>query len=134
MNDTTSSSLDLIAQTKIKLTEELHKLEEQEAQLRQAQANDAFLDIINAINTFGTHFNVKQKSEITALVKEVTPPRKAPAKAKREAPIKYWLPHCGATWSGRGKLPKPFEAWIGTAAYTAWKAKHPDEKFPAFPG
>ncbi len=74
MNDTTSSSLDLIAQTKIKLTEELHKLEEQEAQLRQAQANDAFLDIINAINTFGTHFNVKQKSEITALVKEVTPP------------------------------------------------------------
>ncbi|AXI84531.1 histone-like nucleoid-structuring protein [Xylella taiwanensis] len=134
MNDTTNSSLDLIAQTKIKLTEELHKLEEQEAQLRQVQANDAFLEVISLINTFSTHFNSKQKSEIGALVKEVTPPRKAPTKTKREVPIKYWLPHCNATWSGRGKTPKAFEAWVGTAAYTAWKAKHPDEKFPAFPG
>ncbi|HHW4678777.1 MAG TPA: H-NS histone family protein [Xylella sp.] len=133
MNDTTTSSLDLIAQTKIKLTEELQRLEEQETLLRQGQANDAFLEVIHLLNTFNTHFNPKQKSEIAALVKEVTPPRKAPAKPKREVPIKYWLPHCNATWSGRGKIPKVFEAWLGTPAYNAWKAKHPDEKFPAFP-
>jgi len=43
---------------------------------------------------------------------------------------KYELPHTGETWSGRGRTPKAFAAWEGSASYKEWKAKNPDLKFP----
>ncbi|HLL17473.1 MAG TPA: H-NS family nucleoid-associated regulatory protein, partial [Rubrivivax sp.] len=56
------------------------------------------------------------------------------AKTGKEVAPKYWLPHSQETWTGRGRPPKAFTAWEGTAAYREWKAAHPQEKFPKFPG
>ena len=40
---------------------------------------------------------------------------KKAAPAKAEVQPKYWLPHSGETWSGRGRPPRAFTAWEGTA-------------------
>jgi len=127
------SSLDAIAEAKAKLAEELKKLEEQETQLREQQATDAFNQIVTLLQGFGTHFSSKQKNEISALIGSEKPKAKNTATTKEVAP-KYWLPHTGDTWTGRGRPPRAFAAWEGTAAYKEWKARHPDEKFPAYPG
>lgn len=128
-------NLDAIAEAKSKLAAELRKLEEQEAELRQHQATDAFTQVMKLLHDFGQHFSTKQKAEIAAVIGEGKP-RKAAATgdARREVAPKYWLPHSGETWTGRGRTPKAFAAWEGTAAYKEWKSKHPDQKFPAFPG
>lgn len=127
-------TLDSIATAKAKLEEELRKLEEQESQLRQQQAADAFAEVMSLLGQYGQHFSAKQKGEIVAAAGA-----NSPAKAKKEAGAKevapkYWLPHTQETWSGRGRPPRAFTAWEGTAAYKEWKARHPDEKFPKFPG
>lgn len=127
-------TLDSIATAKAKLEEELRKLEQQEAQLRQQQAADAFAEVMNLLGQYGPHFNAKQKGEIVSAVGASTLARvKKPASQQEVAP-KYWLPHTQETWTGRGRPPRAFTAWEGTAAYKEWKAKHPNEKFPKYPG
>ncbi|WP_449301647.1 H-NS histone family protein [Pseudoxanthomonas mexicana] len=127
-------TLDSIATAKAQLEKELRKLEEQEAQLRQQQAADAFAEVTSLLGQYGAHFSVKQKAEIAALVgSSESPKARKEASSKAVAP-KYWLPHTQETWSGRGRPPRSFTAWEGTAAYKEWKAKHPNEKFPKFPG
>ncbi len=132
----TKASLDSITSARAKLEEELRKLEEQEAQLHQEQFAQAFAEVADLLNQYGQHFNSKQKSEIAALLGTTKGPGR-PKKAlggKRGVAPKYWLPHSQETWSGRGRTPLAFKAWEGSPAYNEWKAKHPDEKFPAYPG
>ncbi len=129
-------TLDSLAAAKAKLEQELRQLEQQESDLRQQQATDAFADVMSLLSQYGQHFSSKQKAEIAGVVGASSPGRvKAPTTtAKREVAPKYWLPHSGETWTGRGRTPRAFVAWEGTAAYKDWKAKHPDEKFPKYPG
>ncbi|MBO9738585.1 H-NS histone family protein [Xanthomonas axonopodis pv. begoniae] len=130
-------TLDSIASAKAKLAEELKKLEQQEATLLEEEASSAFLQVSDLLNRFGQHFTAKQKADIAAQVgsSSLGPgrPKKTTANKKEVAP-KYWLPHTQETWSGRGRTPRAFAAYEGSAAYKEWKAKHPDEKFPKFPG
>jgi DNA-binding protein H-NS len=136
MTDKNALNLDAIAEAKAKLAEELRKLEAQEVQLRQQHATDGFAQVIALLHDFAPHFSSKQKAEISALIGEDKPKAKKAAStdARREVAPKYWLPHSHETWTGRGRTPKAFAAWEGTAAYNEWKSKHPNEKFPAFPG
>ncbi len=129
----TNSTLDSIATKKAQLTEELRKLEQQEDFLRKEQTSGAFAQVIGLLSSFGQDFSTKQKAEIAAQV--VSEPR-APKKegSKEELPPKYWLPHTQETWSGRGRPPRSFKIWEGSASHREWKAKHPDEKYPKFPG
>ncbi|CAD0312986.1 MULTISPECIES: H-NS histone family protein [Xanthomonas] len=130
----TTASLSALAAAKEKLAEEIRKLEEQEAQLRQQQSSETYSEIVKLLDQYSDHFSAKQKSEIAALIGAgVAKPKKAASTRKEVAP-KYWLPHNQETWSGRGRPPKAFTIWQGSASYKEWKAKHPDEKFPAFPG
>ncbi|WP_334180603.1 H-NS family nucleoid-associated regulatory protein [Pseudoxanthomonas sp.] len=127
-------TLDTIAAAKAKLEEELRKLEQQEAQLRQQQAADAFGEVISLLGQYGQHFSAKQKAEVVAAVGAGSQPRTKKELGTKEVAPKYWLPHTQETWAGRGRPPRAFTAWEGTAAYKEWKAKHPSEKFPKFPG
>lgn len=126
-------TLDSIVAAKAKLAEELRKLEQQEAQLRQQQATEAFSEVMSLLGQYGQHFSAKQKSDIAAAAGASSVRVKKEAGNKEVAP-KYWLPHTQETWSGRGRPPRSFTAWEGTAAYKEWKSRHPDEKFPKFPG
>jgi DNA-binding protein H-NS len=130
-------TLESITSAKAKIEEELRKLEEQEATLRQEQAASAVTEIIGLLSQYGEHFTPKQKAELAVAIGASSPGRgrkAAPAQAKKEVAPKYWLPHTHETWSGRGRPPRAFTAWEGTAAYKQWKASHPDEKFPKYPG
>ncbi|WP_031424073.1 H-NS histone family protein [Xanthomonas euvesicatoria] len=130
----TTASLSALAAAKEKLAAEIRKLEEQEAQLRQQQSSETYSEIIKLLDQYSGHFSAKQKSEIAALIGAgIAKPKKA-ASAKKEVAPKYWLPHNQETWSGRGRPPKAFTIWQGSASYKEWKAKHPDEKFPKYPG
>ncbi|KAB0530509.1 H-NS histone family protein [Xanthomonas cissicola] len=130
----TTASLSALAAAKEKLAEEIRKLEEQEAQLRQQQSSEAYSEIVKLLDQYAEHLSAKQKSEIAALLGlGIDKPKKA-ASTRKEVVPKYWLPHNQETWSGRGRPPKAFTIWQGSASYKEWKAKHPDEKFPAFPG
>ncbi|PPT93019.1 histone-like nucleoid-structuring protein [Xanthomonas arboricola pv. arracaciae] len=130
----TTASLSALAAAKEKLAEEIRKLEEQEAQLRQQQSSEAYSEIVKLLDQYTEHFSAKQKSEIAALIgADVAKPKKA-ASPRKEIVPKYWLPHNQETWSGRGRPPKAFTIWQGSVSYKEWKARHPDEKFPAFPG
>jgi DNA-binding protein H-NS len=127
-------TLDSIATAKAKLEEEIRKLEEQEAQLRQQQSADAFSEVMDLLAQYRELFSAKQKADIVNAVGASSTIRtKKIASAKEVAP-KYWLPHSGETWTGRGRPPRAFTAWEGTAAYKEWKTRHPNEKFPKFPG
>ncbi|WP_440222790.1 H-NS histone family protein [Dokdonella sp. MW10] len=129
------TTLDSLAAAKSKLAEELRKLEEQEAELRQQHSSQAFAEVIERINEYGGHFTAEQKAEIFAAVRPKASAKvSAPRKQKAQVAPKYWLPHNGETWSGRGRTPRAFAAWEGTAAYNQWKASHPNEKFPKYPG
>ncbi|MBB5876144.1 H-NS family nucleoid-associated regulatory protein [Xanthomonas sp. 3498] len=130
-------TLDSITSAKAKIEEELRKLEEQEAALRQEQAAAALREITSLLSQYGEHFTPKQKAELAVAIGASSPGRgrkAGPAQAKKEVAPKYWLPHTQETWSGRGRTPLAFKAWEGTAAYKQWKASHPDEKFPKYPG
>lgn len=127
-------TLDSIATAKAKLEEELRKLEEQEVQLRQQQSTDAYNEVISLLSQYGSVFTAKQKAEIVTAVGGSSPGRAKKSTASKEVAPKYWLPHSRETWTGRGRPPRAFTAWEGTAAYKEWKARHPNEKFPKFPG
>lgn len=130
----TKPTLDSIATAKAKLEEELRKLEEQEVQLRQQQSADAYSEIMSLLAQYGALFTPKQKAEIVTAVGASSPSRPKKTAVAREVAPKYWLPHTHETWTGRGRPPRAFTAWEGTAAYKEWKVKHPNEKFPKFPG
>lgn len=127
------TDLGSIAAAKAKLAEELRKLEQQEEELRQQQSSQAFEQVLGLLNEFGGHFSSKQKADIAGFFggESGTKKKRGP---RQEVQAKYWLPHSGETWSGRGRTPKAFEAWVGTVAYKEWKANHPNEKFPKCPG
>jgi len=130
-------TLDSIASAKAKLTEELRKLEEQEAKLIEDEASDAFLQISDLLTRYGQHLTTKQKADIASQVgssSNGSARQKRAFSEKKAVAQKYWLPHTQETWSGRGRTPRSFAAGQGTAAYKEWKSKHPDEKFPAYPG
>jgi DNA-binding protein H-NS len=127
-------TLDSIASAKAKLEEELRKLEEQEVQLRQQQSSDAFAEVMSLLAQYGALFTAKQKADIVTAVGSASPVRAKKAAPSKDISPKYWLPHSGETWTGRGRPPRAFAAWEGTAAYKEWKARHPNEKFPKFPG
>ncbi|PPT95022.1 histone-like nucleoid-structuring protein [Xanthomonas arboricola pv. arracaciae] len=130
-------SLDSIAAAKAKLAEEIKKLEEQEADLLQQESANAFQQVSDLLSRFGQHFTAKQKADLAAQLGASVGgsgrPKKATSTRKEVAP-KYWLPHTQETWSGRGRPPKAFTIWEGSASYKEWKAKHPSERFPKFPG
>lgn len=86
------------------------------------------------LTQYGALFTAKQKAEIVTAVGASNPAKPKKAVAGKEVAPKYWLPHTQETWTGRGRPPRAFTAWEGTAAYKEWKAKHPNEKFPKFPG
>ena len=130
----TKPTLDSIATAKAKLEEELRKLEEQEVQLRQQQSADAYSEVMSLLTQYGALFTAKQKAEIVTAVGASSPAKPRKAAVTKEVAPKYWLPHSGETWTGRGRPPRAFTAWEGTAAYKEWKARHPNEKFPKFPG
>jgi DNA-binding protein H-NS len=130
-------TLESIISAKAKIEEELRKLEEQEAALRQEQAASAVAEITSLLSQYIDYFTPKQKAELVVAIGASTPgrgPKAASTQAKKEVAPKYWLPHTHETWSGRGRPPRAFTAWQGTAAYNQWKASHPDEKFPKYPG
>jgi DNA-binding protein H-NS len=127
-------TLDSIATAKAKLTEELRNLEAQEAELHKQQAVNAFGQVISLVTQYGKHFSAKQKDEIVAVLGVNAAGRTRKEAGTKEVAPKYWLPHTQETWSGRGRPPRSFTAWEGTAAYKEWKSTHPNEKFPSFPG
>lgn len=130
-------TLESITSAKAKIEEELRKLEEQEAALRQEQAAAAVAEIVGLLSQYSEYFTPKQKAELAVAIGASSPgrgPKAASTQAKKEVAPKYWLPHTHETWSGRGRPPRAFTAWEGTAAYKQWKASHPNEKFPKYPG
>jgi DNA-binding protein H-NS len=128
------NSLASIAEAKAKLAEELRLLEEQEVELHKQEASNAFEQVTSLLRAFASHFDSKQRAEIAGYVVTGVKTKKASTGPKQEVAPKYWLPHSQETWSGRGRPPRAFSAWEGTQAYNAWKAKHPEEKFPKYPG
>lgn len=129
-----NTNLAAIAEAKAKLAEELRKLEAQEIELLSQQSSEAFEQITALLKGFAEQFNARQKAEIAGYVVTGAKVKKPATSSRQQVAPKYWLPHTGETWSGRGRPPRAFAAWVGTAAYNDWKKNHPDEKFPKFPG
>ncbi|MDV2451123.1 H-NS family nucleoid-associated regulatory protein [Xanthomonas hortorum] len=131
------TTLDSIVSAKARLSEELKKLEEEEAKLIEQEASNTFHQVSDLLSRFGQHFTAKQKADLAAQLGASVGgpgrPKKAAGTRKEVAP-KYWLPHNQETWTGRGRPPKSFTIWEGSASYKEWKAKHPNERFPKFPG
>ncbi len=126
-------TLDSVLSAKAKLEEELRNLHQQETELRRKAAEDAFSEVMRLLGQFCPQFTSKQKAEIVAAVGEKAPSKPKKSAAGEVAP-KYWLPHTGETWSGRGRPPRAFAAYEGSAAHKEWKAKNPNDKFPKYPG
>lgn len=126
-------TLDSVLSAKAKLEEELRNLQQQEIELRRKAAEDAFSEVMKLLGQFHSQFTAKQKGDIAAAVAEKTPAKSKKATSGEVTP-KYWLPHTGETWSGRGRMPRSFAAYEGSAAHKAWKAKNPNDRFPKFPG
>ncbi len=126
-----ATKLSSLAEAKAKLLEELRKLEEQEQAERANEAASAHASIISLLEQFSGFFSTKQRNDISGFLGGTSKP--AAAKSGRsEVKPKYQLPHTGETWTGRGRTPKSFAAWEGTAAYKEWKARHPELKFPLY--
>jgi len=107
--------------------------------LLRAATKEAFERALVLLTTSYADFSPEQQRRIRAVVDSAgsasPAPRAKPAKIPREAlPPRFWLPHSGATWSGRGRIPAAFLAWEGTVAHTEWKKTHPDQRFPSYPG
>jgi DNA-binding protein H-NS len=77
-------------------------------------------------------FTPAQQHKIRALLGVNHTP--APDPQAADAPPRYWLYFSGQTWSGHGPVPPAFLAWEGTVAHTEWKRRHPEERFPRYPG
>ncbi|MHC9010536.1 hypothetical protein ACYX79_02700 [Stenotrophomonas rhizophila] len=107
--------------------------------LLRAATKEAFERALLLLTSSYADFSPEQQRRIRAAVESAgsasPAPRAKPAKTPREAlPPRFWLPHSGATWSGRGRIPGAFLAWEGTVAHTEWKKTHPDQRFPSYPG
>ncbi len=110
-----------------------------ERALLKAATKEAFERVTLLLSASYADFSPEQQRRIRAAVgadaasATVKPVRAAKPVAKEATP-RFWLPHSGVTWSGRGRAPQAFLAWEGTVAHTEWKKHHPDERFPKYPG
>ncbi|MCO7473034.1 H-NS family nucleoid-associated regulatory protein [Stenotrophomonas maltophilia] len=122
-----------IAAEKAKAQALLAKLDLEAQEIVQAEAGASFPTVVELLQTFGQHYTLKQKNEISALLglRGKATEKAAPGTKKSLAP-KFQIPS-GETWAGRGKQPKNFQPWLETAEGKAWAKKHPDEKYPAYP-
>lgn len=127
---TSTNTLSSIAEEKQKIADRLAELERQEAELQAEHAQAA----VDALIAVARYITPKQAQTVMAALGKARPGTGRRRSGDGAVAPKYWLPHSGETWTGRGRTPKAFAAWEGTAAYNEWKASHPDEKFPAFPG
>ncbi|MCC7634816.1 H-NS family nucleoid-associated regulatory protein [Stenotrophomonas rhizophila] len=113
-----------------------------EQALLRAATQEAYRRVTLLLNASYADFSPEQQRRIRAALGSETPAGAvSPARrgkpgstAKQDLPPRYWLPYSGETWSGRGRPPKAFLAWEGTVAHTEWKKRHPDQRFPAYPG
>jgi DNA-binding protein H-NS len=110
-----------------------------EKALLKAATKEAFERITLLLSSSFADFTPEQQRRIRAAVgANATPAAARTAAAKKpkadDATPRFWLPHSGATWSGRGRAPQAFLAWEGTVAHTEWKKHHPNERFPKYPG
>lgn len=113
-----------------------------EQALLRAATKEAYERVTLLLTASYADFSAEQQRRIRALVgsegtaSAASPVKRAkPAKpAGEDLPPRFWLPYSGETWSGRGRPPKAFLAWEGTVAHTEWKKRHPDERFPKYPG
>lgn len=114
-----------------------------EQALLRAATKEAYERVTLLLKASYADFSPEQQRRIRAAVGSEAPAgaaastaqRAKPARpAKEDLPPRFWLPYSGETWSGRGRPPKAFLAWEGTVAHTEWKKRHPDERFPAYPG
>lgn len=100
--------------------------------LRTAAIEEAHKRIKELLDEHFPAFTAQQQAKIRALLGIGGAKR---AKVTDEpAPPRYWLPFNGDTWSGKGRPPRSFLAWEGTVAHAEWKRRHPDERFPRYPG
>lgn len=122
-----------IAAEKAKAQQLLVKLDQEAKELAQAEASASFPQVVELLTTFGGHYTLKQKNEISALLGlgGKKPAKGGQGEAVTRAP-KYQIPD-GTTWTGNGKHPTKFLAWIDTTEGKAWRRKHPAEKYPAYP-
>ena len=127
---TSTHTLSSIAEEKQKIADRLAELDKQEAELQAEQAQSA----VDALIAVARYVTPKQAQAIMAAIGQARRPTAKRHPANGTVAPKYWLPHSGETWTGRGRTPKAFAAWEGTAAHNEWKAGHPNERFPAFPG
>lgn len=113
-----------------------------EQALLRAATREAYERVTLLLTASYADFSPEQQRRIRALTgseasaSAASPVKRAkPAKpAGEDLPPRFWLPYSGETWSGRGRPPKAFLAWEGTVAHTEWKKRHPDERFPKYPG
>lgn len=125
-----TSSLESITLAKAELARELRELEKRELELRTARAVDVFSDVAQLLYQYSQYFSAKQKAQLVSMLGESP---SCPKDGRSRVMPKYWLPHTGDTWSGRGKCPVAFVAWERTPAHQEWKRRHPGERFPAYP-
>lgn len=110
--------------------------------LLRAATKEAFNRVNTLLSAYYEQFSPAQQRRIREAVGSEGQPDtagrakspKAPKPAKEALPPRFWLPYSGETWSGRGRPPQAFIAWEGTVAHTEWKKRHPDERFPKYPG
>ncbi len=128
--------LDNLAAQKKKLLEELQKIEAQEKQELQAEAESAHANIVSLLSDFADYFDARQKNEIARFVGGASRPgRKAGssnASAGTRGPVaaKFKLPS-GDSWSGRGRTPTTFAEWEKSGEAKKWRDANPGQKWPA---
>ncbi len=110
-----------------------------EQALLKAATKEAYERVTVLLTTSYADFSPEQQRRIRALLDTAPAARrgkasKAAKAPKEDLPPRFWLPHSGATWSGRGRVPNAFLSWEGTVAHTEWKKTHPDQRFPSYPG
>lgn len=110
-----------------------------EQALLRAATKEAFERITLLLSSSFADFSPEQQRRIRAAVganaaKATAEPAVVARPKTDDAHPRFWLPHSGATWSGRGRAPQAFLAWEGTVAHTEWKKHHPGERFPKYPG
>ncbi len=100
--------------------------------LRTAAIEEAHKRIKELLGEHFSEFTAQQQEKIRALL-GIRGAKRVKV-ADDQAPPRYWLPFNGDTWSGKGRPPRSFLAWEGTVAHAEWKRRHPDERFPRYPG
>ncbi len=105
------------------------EMEKAESDALVAEAGASFAGVYETLQQFAQHYTTKQKNDLKALLEA----RKSTSSSTgvSRAP-KFQIPD-GTTWAGTGRQPKAFVAWAETAPGKAWKKKHPDQEWPAYP-